>query len=253
MKADYFVFSFLIIILVSSAVCYMLMWPGEEKVKCSDQPVLRPRQKYPFLFQWLLFSIAMSLFVLIVLTEEIGFAFEEIKANWKTTLRLFAVITTGMLATLTLAIIFGNLFGRLSPDFVAVCNPVPSIARMCNNITGKGLEYVKVNCSSRPSDWVPARSSSFPRLITVLTYSMTAWALWGKYRMLNADDTFRFRIMGANSILVFSTGMSIGIGFIAIDEASADLMDVFTGYALGALMGWINMSFPHFLPNINIL
>jgi len=218
------------------------MWPGEQKVKCNDQPVLRPRQKYPFLFQWLLFSVAMCLFILIALTEEVGFTFEEMKANWKGALRLSAVITSGMFTTLTFAIIFGNLFGRLSPDFLAVCNPVPSIARMCNNITGKGLEYVKVNCSSRPSDWVPARSSSFPRLITVLTYSMTAWALWGKYRMLNADGTGRLRIMGAGSILVFSTGLSIGIGFIAIDEASADLMDVFTGYALGAFMGWITMS-----------
>jgi len=265
--------------MVVAGFIYTYTWPVENPVLCGDRTILhqKPKTSYtewnetynkitcdsngtctstkigksktrltqePFKQQTLLLlaGILVSFYPLINLTTSPGPVFILIQYN----LRLFGLVMTGVFITAALALLLGNLSGTLSPSFIESCKPNPPLEALCNaRALDGGQIYVQVHCTTDPNEWVPARSSSFPCLISLMAYMMSLLPVCGwasRKKPLAIGDKYRksFEFIMDALLCVWLLGAIVAT---ALDNREASLHDVISGLALGCITGIVGSIF----------
>ncbi len=166
-------------------------------------------------------------------------------------LRLLGLYLSGICITVTLAIFLGNMTGTHSPTFIDSCKPNPPIQELCKAAVEGVRTYVKVNCTTSANKWdgpsfVSYRASSFPLLISLMSYCTSGFFLWSM--MLSSKKVEEACVCRWFASIVSLIGM-ICIVCAAFFQLEAFLTDIGTGFALGfvvALMylGMIVVMYP---------
>ncbi len=96
-------------------------------------------------------------------------------------LRLFGVVLSGFFITAALSILFSNHFsGDIQSSsffcsFIIPCNPNPTLKELCTKASKERIKIFTFNCTTSPDGWdIPAGSSSFPCIYSLITYAITA-------------------------------------------------------------------------------
>lgn len=235
--------------LAGLVVSYSMMWPREKEVRCDMiQDILRPTQPSKFLWQIIILALGLIAWLLMFYEVLCGSTKETAK-KWKEKICPVILLITGLLVTATLAVVIGNTSGRFSPDFISACKPSEaSWKEVCSSFsrTGQPVITAKVTCTTDWTIWAPSRSSALPRFISCLSYSMVTWLLWMLWRPISSTTIPRYIILPITIVFPWLIGM------IALNESSADIWDVLSGYYIGAIMAFFTMwSFlPAFYPFI---
>lgn len=158
--------------------------------------------------------------------------------------RFLGLILSGLLITAALAIFLGRVSGTLSPMFMDSCKPHPPVNELCKEalLLGKEDFYVKVNCTSDQSEWYPARSSSFPLMISTLNYSMFVFSLLTiictyEDASVQVKDPWSWLILGF--ALIPTIGVLTSIGCAAYFQLDMFGLDVVSGLGLGLIVAVI--------------
>ncbi len=226
-----------VLAIAALAVSCSIMWPIEREVLCTNQAILFPMHRGKFLGQ--ITTLGLGLTAWLAMFFEIFYgSSKETAKQWKEKIFPVILIITGLLVTATLAVVLGNVTGGLSPDFISACKPSEaSWGNACRyDFYGTGIEYIyaKPNCTTDWRSWVPARSSLFPRYISVLSYSTATWYCWMLWRPFSST-------MFPKLAILIPIGFPWFIGIQALSELTADMSDVLSGYFIGGLVAWIVM------------
>jgi len=222
--------------IVGLAVSLFMMWPVERGVRCDNQGILHPMQPRKFLGQIITLGFGWLAW-LVMFYEVFCGSTKETAKKWKEKIYPVILVMTGLLVTATLAVVLGNVTGRLSPDFISACKPSEaSWGKVCSTSYGRDYTYLKVKCTTDWRSWVPSRSSLFPIIISCLSYSMATWLFWMLWRPISSTRIPKY------FILPVTVGFTWLIGLLALNESSADIWDVLSGYFIGVFIAWIVMS-----------
>lgn len=224
--------------IVGLTVSYSMMWPREKEVNCDNQDIFHPMQPSKFLGQ--IITLAFGLLAwLVMFYEVLCGSTKETAKKWKEKICPAILLITGLLVTAILAVVLGNASGRLSPDFLSACKPSEaSWKEACSRSFSRTCRYpltAKVKCTTDWRSWVPSRSSVFPRMISCLSYSMATWLLWMLWRPISSTRIPKYFILPVTIVFPWL------IGLLALNESSADIWDVLSGYLIGAIIAWFMM------------
>ncbi len=158
--------------------------------------------------------------------------------------RFLGLILSGLLITAALAIFLGRVSGTLSPTFIDSCKPNPSVNELCKEALLQGKEdfYVEVNCTTDQSKWYPARASSFPLVISMLSYSMFVFSILTiiftyEVASVQVKDPWSWLILGF--ALIPTIGVLTSIGCAAYFQLDMFGLDVVSGLGLGLVVAVI--------------
>lgn len=239
---DYFLVAGLLVLGLLLGTAWFLVWPTDLPVKCDSlRDINHPKSDFPpHLVQGIFAGAASLIFIVIVILIEM---FRNEKAfQIRGTIVSFGVNFAGAIVTLLAAHVLGNVIGELSPNFLASCLPEIPFDQLClQKVLSTGLNAVDVVCTTDESIWVPARSSSFPRMISYNIYLMTVFSVWITKRHFNSV------INGI--IIALAYGSMGGLSLLGYRMGEASVLDIMSAWSLGGgvagffelyVMNWFN-------------
>lgn len=168
-------------------------------------------------------------------------------------LRLFGVALTGFFITAALSIQLSNNFSadvQSSPfcSFIVPCNPNPPLQELCAQALKERANFVTFNCTTTHDEWdIPAGSSSFPCILPLFAYSITAVSFgeWMIQRKITGSRGDLWLILAFVGFGLFGSATTFYNGLFVT------ALDIIVCYTFGGIMSWfflvnvMNLVYPY--------